>query len=167
MFETDWICPKCRLPRKKSSNGYCVKCAKVYHHAWYLKNKDRVTENTKRSHEKDPEKYLELHRKHSRKRREAAIAAYGSKCLCCGESRYEFLSFDHIYGDGKEHRKEIGAGRSLHNWLRRNGYPKDRFRLLCHNCNFARGHYGVCPHETEGMSGLENSQPQTVHGRNK
>jgi hypothetical protein len=32
-------------------------------------------------------------------------------------------------------------------WLRKNGFPKG-FRVLCHNCNFAHGHYGYCPHKT-------------------
>jgi hypothetical protein len=31
-------------------------------------------------------------------------------------------------------------------WLKRNGYPKG-FRVLCHNCNSARGLYGYCPHK--------------------
>jgi hypothetical protein len=31
-------------------------------------------------------------------------------------------------------------------WLRDNGWPEG-YRVLCHNCNSARGLYGYCPHE--------------------
>ena len=78
-----------------------------------------------------------------RKNRLRALDAYGSVCQCCGESRYEFLSIDHIDGNGKAHRKQIGG--DLYGWLRRNNYPVG-FRTLCHNCNMAIGFYGACPH---------------------
>ena len=29
------------------------------------------------------------------------------KCQCCGENHYEFLTIDHINGDGAKHRREI------------------------------------------------------------
>ncbi len=90
-----------------------------------------------------------------RKRAEktALIANYGGACVCCGESRMEFMSIDHINGGGKKHRLETGGGCSGHfyRWLRRQGYPKDGYRLLCHNCNQARGAYGYCPHEKEKL----------------
>jgi hypothetical protein len=38
-------------------------------------------------------------------------------------------------------------GRGFYMWLKRQGFPRDDFRLLCHNCNHARGSYGHCPHE--------------------
>ena len=91
------------------------------------------------------------------KLRAEVLAAYGHACACpnCGEIRAEFLSIDHINGDGAAHRLELGKGNKLmglartYAWLKQNAFPKDRFRLLCHNCNFARGHYGYCPHERE------------------
>ena len=73
------------------------------------------------------------------------LAAYGGKCACCGEGTQEFLSLDHINGDGSQHRKMTGSLTYL--WLRKRGWPKDNYRLLCMNCNFARGRYGYCPHE--------------------
>ena len=82
------------------------------------------------------------------------LRAYGGTCKCCGESRPEFLSLDHTNGDGSAHRKEIGGsqragGSKTYTWLKQHGFPQDRFRLLCHNCNLARGLYGYCPHERE------------------
>lgn len=31
-------------------------------------------------------------------------------------------------------------------WLKKMGFPKDAFRLLCFNCNMGR-RLGPCPHE--------------------
>ena len=82
-----------------------------------------------------------------RRLRIAALAAYGNACQCCGETTYEFLAIDHTDGGGNEHRREIGSGsRLLYRWLAKHEYP-DGFRVLCHNCNSARGYYGFCPHE--------------------
>jgi radical SAM protein with 4Fe4S-binding SPASM domain len=55
--------------------------------------------------------------------------------------------------------------------LKNNNYPKDLFRLLCHNCNMARGCYGYCPHEKlvntliESASGKEDQL--LSHGETK
>uniref|UniRef100_A0A6M3JU55 HNH endonuclease n=1 Tax=viral metagenome TaxID=1070528 RepID=A0A6M3JU55_9ZZZZ len=75
------------------------------------------------------------------------IKSYGGKCSCCGENIKEFLTIDHVNGNGKEHRNTIGRGYKLYKWLEKNNYPKDGFRLLCYNCNCARGQFGQCPHE--------------------
>lgn len=64
------------------------------------------------------------------------------RCACCSECLLEFLAIDHIYGGGREHRRQV---KHFYSWLRRNNYPEG-FRVLCHNCNFALGKYGYCPH---------------------
>lgn len=77
------------------------------------------------------------------------IAAYGGKCVCCDESQPEFLSLDHIANDGASERKERGwklSGVHLYRALRRAGYPKERYQLLCMNCNWAKRNSGRCPH---------------------
>lgn len=85
-------------------------------------------------------------------RREALIAYGGLKCACCGESTLEFLGIDHIDGDGNKHfdpkyggKKRLG-GNYLYRWLRHHNYPPG-FQVLCHNCNLAKGFYGICPHQ--------------------
>ncbi len=75
---------------------------------------------------------------------------YGGACICCGENHIEFLTIDHINGDGKKHRKEIGP--RLYAWLKRNNFPKDNFQILCFNCNNAKAHFGYCPHQSKGSS---------------
>jgi hypothetical protein len=101
----------------------------------------------------------EYHRQYHQKYRQEVLRVYGGKCVCCGEQRQEFLQVDHSNNDGSQHRKLTGGGHSFYRWLVKNGCPKDGFRLLCANCNFARGRYGYCPHENEKITpkGVESS----------
>ena len=82
-------------------------------------------------------------------RRDQAFSAYGGPaCACCGESQSEFLTLDHIAGDGAAQDRQLGSRKSgdhLYRWLRKEGYPPG-FRVLCFNCNCALGIYGHCPH---------------------
>lgn len=85
--------------------------------------------------------------------RDQVFQAYGGYlCRCCGDSAPERLSIDHVNNDGAAHRKEITGnaqnGTTLYYWLKRNGFPPG-YQVLCMNCNFAKGHFGVCPHEAE------------------
>lgn len=76
------------------------------------------------------------------------IADYGSRCGCCGEAEPAFLQLDHIQNDGAAHRREHKTGAKLLASLKRAGWPKDRYRLLCANCNYGRAmNGGICPHE--------------------
>jgi len=66
-------------------------------------------------------------------------------CSCCKENAIEFLSIDHINGRmGEEGDRKTGY--NLIRWLIRNNYPEG-FQVLCHNCNQAKGYYGLCPHK--------------------
>lgn len=91
-------------------------------------------------------------RKKSIKLRAQVIAAYGGQCACCGESRPEFLQLDHIHNDGTvQHLKLFGrkqCSTMFYVWLRNQGFPQDRYQLLCTSCNFAKQVYGgLCPHQ--------------------
>jgi len=75
------------------------------------------------------------------------VQHYGGKCECCGESKFEFMTIDHINGLGI-HKRENGRSKvNMWRFLKRNNYPKDNYRLLCYNCNCSRGFLGYCPHE--------------------
>lgn len=76
------------------------------------------------------------------------FAYYGNKCACCGETEPSFLTIDHVDNNGAKMRKKgvYRCGYSIYSWLRRNNYPEG-FQLLCMNCNFAKGHFGFCPHQ--------------------
>lgn len=75
-------------------------------------------------------------------------------CACCGEAHIEFMTLDHINGDGKEHRAKVGHGPAMYRWIIANDYPP-MFEVLCHNCNWSKGIRGYCPHEREREVELE------------
>lgn len=66
--------------------------------------------------------------------------AYGGKCVCCGESKHEYLELDHINNNGAEERRNSGIrGIGYYRYLRRLGYPKDAgLQVLCGNCHNAK-----------------------------
>ena len=75
------------------------------------------------------------------------------QCPGCGVSYLGFLQIDHVNGDGREHRKQLGTRKSvsLTSWLEENGLPSG-FQVLCANCNGAKGRKEKCP-----MHGLSHS----------
>jgi hypothetical protein len=89
------------------------------------------------------------YRARGRARRLKALIHYSGdppRCACCGETFFEFLAIDHIEGGGGKHRREIkNKFPCIIRWLSHHNYPPG-FRVLCHNCNCALGHYGYCPH---------------------
>ena len=132
---------------------------------WQQENKERASETDRQHYLKHRDsllkaaaKYRETHgdalRAKARQRTLDAklevIAAYGGRCACCGESHFEFLSVDHINNDGcVERRAGRSHGYTLYRRLKKLGFPKDRYQLLCFNCNLAKGFFGYCPHEKE------------------
>jgi hypothetical protein len=133
-------CGECAIPIE--SGTLCTGCKKIHLDRYYA-NRDRYCEKAR-----DRRKRLKL----------AACNAYGGAvCACCQESHIEFLSIDHINGDGAAHRRSLVtekgwkskpnafSGSHFYLWLKKNKYPPG-FRVLCYNCNFSLGHFGYCPH---------------------
>lgn len=80
-------------------------------------------------------------------KRKEALEIYGGKCACCGETKYEFLTFDHKYnGHGNPaDRNKYGTGLyGLVKYIIKNK-PED-IQVLCYNCNMAKAFHGNCPH---------------------
>lgn len=80
-----------------------------------------------------------------------AYEAYGNKCTCCGEKEHVFLSIDHINNDGAEKRRNKEhprGGADLCRWLINKNFPSD-FQLLCHNCQWGKRMFGICPHQNK------------------
>lgn len=75
------------------------------------------------------------------------LTAYGKRCVCCGEKEPAFLTLEHTKGDGKAHRGKSGSYTAYVD-LKRRGWPKDGYTLLCMNCNWAK-RFGEskCPHK--------------------
>jgi hypothetical protein len=94
-------------------------------------------------------------KRYNQKLRHTVLVHYSGglpTCSCCGEKHEEFLSIDHINGDGADHRRMgIKSGYATYRWLIKNNFPPG-FQVLCMNCNFAKGHSnssssGGCPYK--------------------
>lgn len=133
---------------------------------YYHRNKKRIqtrtseyarrhrTENTRRAREwrqRDREKWASGESKLKQRRVSEKRVVFGHysngsfQCACCKEGIYEFLTLDHIRGNGTRHRRTVGSGSTFYRWLIKNGFPEG-YRVLCMNCNFAEGTQGGCPH---------------------
>jgi DNA-directed RNA polymerase subunit RPC12/RpoP len=127
----------------------CPMCNRRRAQEWRERHPERVAAQAKAARERITEdrradqrvRGARLHAEY----RNAALRHYGGRCACCGEDNWRFLAIDHIDGGGGQHRREVGT-LSMARWLVQQGFPEG-FRLLCHNCNHARGAYGFCPHE--------------------
>jgi len=77
------------------------------------------------------------------------ITAYGGKCTCCGEDDFRFLTLDHVNNDGSLHRETLQCQQIIAQ-ARKQGFPQDKYTLLCFNCNSGRScNKGICPHKTD------------------
>jgi hypothetical protein len=158
-------CSRCGKDKENPStkSSYCNQCNAEKTRQWKLDNPEKAKIIKQRSSEKSKEADLQRALKWQKENRERrrdinatwrwkarlkVIEAYGGCCACCGEMIPEFLTIDHINNDGAEKRRngEMG-GAALYTKLEKMGYPKDDYQLLCMNCNFAKGHFGCCPHE--------------------
>lgn len=151
--------------RKDGLHSWCKECKQAdqrkHNKRYYANNREKVIESSKEQARKNPEQQKARHKKwylankelsnerskdSQRKDRLTVLAAYGGKCVCCGETRFEFLAIDHINGGGRKHRLSIPSGK-VYRWLKKQNYPKDGFQVLCHNCNMAKAFYRICPHQ--------------------
>ena len=166
-LSTKVLCEKCRLAllkkgkdryKRRKQAGLC-NCGRVPEdgfascsscrtrsNQYVAQNKVRLYAARRECYYKNHEAALMKRKRVAENLRNEVLVAYGSCCACCKEQRKEFLQVDHIDGDGANHRREVGS--YIYHWLRKHNYP-NKFRLLCANCNWARGIYGYCPHEQE------------------
>jgi hypothetical protein len=129
-------CPTCHdmnPPDGFAANGFCRSCDRAMRQRYRSPEDRRISRRTQSNR-----RLLDLRR--------VVLSAYGGRCACCGEDRYAFLAIDHVHGGGTREREDGVRGESLYKQLRERGYPPE-YRLLCHNCNGARGWRGGCPHD--------------------
>jgi len=128
------VCLNCSLVVKKLRNtrreaGLCVHCGspdriELYQYCEQCRDKNR---------KKDRKKYAKL--------KAQILQAYRGQCQHCGEDNPDFLQIDHVNDDGNTHRRSLSGknqGCNIYTWLRKNGFPKEGFQLLCANCNTAK-----------------------------
>lgn len=70
------------------------------------------------------------------------IVAYGGSCQICNEDDPIVLVLDHIDDDAHVEKELYGdnarGGHKHYGRLKAEGWPKERFQLLCHNCNYKK-----------------------------
>lgn len=81
------------------------------------------------------------------------LSALGDACACCGETTREFLQFNHINNDGAAHRRVVGLGQLALVAARKDGFPKDKYNILCANCN-SLSWRTECPHKRKNFSSI-------------
>lgn len=135
----------------------CRVCSKAYYAA--AKLKPGFAENRRVKSQEGYYRDVDATRKrlakhatgYRKKLREEFLAEYGGRCECCGISEPAFLSLEHKNKDGAAHRRSKwgnnrGNSHELLRDIKKQGWPKDIYGILCHNCNRA-SFYGICPHK--------------------
>jgi hypothetical protein len=168
LFEGDKTCNKCgcvkhitefRLTKMRGKTvrlAICLTCQAKWHREHYQKHIELNREiNRKRaSHYRSnkPEKAKNAAKKYRLRKqaenREKIYAAYGNKCVCCGEDNPLFLTVDHVNSDGYLERKnkKYTSGSQFYSLIVKQNFP-DKYQLLCYNCNMGRArNNGICPH---------------------
>jgi len=125
--------------------------ARLWHQAYYAKHKERLLAYHHELYTKNKEEYQAKERQYHKSKYKALrlqiFNALGNRCSCCGESQYEFLTIDHINSDGAKERKDIGTGIDLFKHIIAQGITKERYQILCQNCNTAKYYHKGCPHK--------------------
>jgi len=156
------ICRKCGVvltdenwydSSKKGHSYICKKCDNKYGKKWKQNNRDG---------------WNQLQRESIHQLINDVIDGYGGKCACCGETRKEYLTIDHVDGNGNKQKREIGVAGSngLYRWLRQNNYPKG-FQVLCFNCNMGKRNFSVCPRDKEIFEEEFEAKHKTANSKSK
>ncbi len=150
----------CHPDKPNHAKGMCVSCymsqrvnsikAQCHPHLPHVARGLCARCISKEQYDQDPEKARQQSRESQartrQRNRDELLAAYGGKCACqkCPETNPAFLTLEHIGFTGKAHRRAVGS----HTYadLRRRGYPREGYTLLCWNCNAGSRFTGVCPH---------------------
>lgn len=126
-------CPICNQFKNRFSGGMCTVC--------YGQSRVEYNNSVKEERKYYKHKLLQL-----------LCSKDVPECMCCGEKVELFLTVDHIQNDG------FLDGRSRSNYkkilLEQN--IKDKYQVLCWNCNCGKNiNGGVCPHKTEKLHSID------------
>ena len=160
-------CCRChrRVKAPSPTAKYCRRCSNARHKEWYAANREHARSLNRVKSTTwvgvTFEKPITRTTAANRMLREEVITVYGAKCACCGETTREFLTIDHIEGGGGKHRKSL-QGTYFYRWLKNAGFPKDKFQLLCYNCNCSMAHRGYCPHKSGSRPPVVGEVPRSI-----
>lgn len=150
----------CHPERRHAAHGLCSLCyqkarrldpatrekALAPGRAWRARNKDKANASIREYYKRVGTTKCAYMRSRRAELRNKALIKYGHMCICCGERKRGFLTFDHMNNDGAAHRRELrGASVRFYLWLLEE--TREDIGILCWNCNCGRQHNGgVCPH---------------------
>jgi hypothetical protein len=126
---------------RRISIGGHVSCRQCYNEAakkWRNDNILKVRVKDSRITKSRVERYWQM-----------ILEVFGRRCSCCGEEREDFLTLHHVNSDGGEHRKKRRSAKCYFLDVIREGFPTDKYAILCMNCNYAQRWGRTCPHELE------------------
>lgn len=112
---------------------------------WANPEKARAKTNTNR---RRAEQSYETRARRYHRQKIAVLKRYSGAqphCACCGESKYEFLTIDHIIPI-KRKRAGSHGGEHLFSYLYKRPAQLDVYQVLCFNCNCAKSAGTCCPH---------------------
>src|SRR5437870_9998304 len=142
-------CPPCQGPAHRERQRF-------YSRIYYRSHREHCLAIGRRSQEKNRERYLRIRREYEARKLKRVVplvighySAGTFRCACCGESQRDFLTIDHVDGNGYKTSKALGiprGGSGLYRWLVRRGFPPG-YAVLCMNCNVSKGKHGVCAHK--------------------
>ena len=138
-------CKKCRAEYLQQLRKANPEPHRESSRRWATANKQQVSERIGRWQEANPEKVAQYRRDYRDRLRATVFAHYGTSCACCGTA--ENLSIDHVNGDGRRHRFEVGGRNGvsvqMYLWLIENNFPSG-FQTLCMPCNSSKDVTAAC-----------------------
>jgi hypothetical protein len=156
------VCKRCGMAyvRRGRLQRFCSACAPLtrreYTLDYYVKRREEKLGKAKQWQANNRERYLRTRREYeARKLRRAiplVIEHYSNgtnRCSCCCERELDFLTIDHIAGNGNRTSREMGTprgGSELYRWLVRKGFPSG-YAVLCANCNKSKANGKLCIHK--------------------
>jgi hypothetical protein len=110
---------------------------KNWNHDSYLRHRAKRNAEHRVWNEKNKFRVLMAKRIQTLALRAEVVARYGGKCVDCGTTQADVLTFDHVNDDGYLDRQK-SSERDLTRKLGRQEGVDPRFELRCWNCNIKK-----------------------------
>lgn len=123
---------------KEKNSAICKSCHLKKNQEWRSLNPNKSSEYSRKNYLKNKQAFNDRSNKHRRKLRLETLEKYGGKCVNCGIDDKDVLDIDHIFNDGSLDRKNNLFAYNLYRELKKKGFPKDRYQILCKNCNWKK-----------------------------
>lgn len=137
-------------PQKKNSlYGSWKNDRKAYMREYSRLNRERIRGLVRAWREKNKDRDNEMNVKERDRLKLDVFTHYAVngevKCSMCGFNDLRALTIDHVENNGAAERRRIFghrmyAGTTFYRWLRKNGYPRNGYQILCFNCNIIKKH---------------------------